>query len=449
MTRELSTVTPAKLRRERRCLLDEWDAADSATKLLEFQERIVDQIRGAEQSIKAGRGDPDALRSHIKQLRLYADGLAWRVLHPHVIRQLSKNAGDAPSLIEQREAFDRVLLSARRRVKEDGLPVLIADITNILKIGDLIVVTHPEFPQIVECKTRLPNPKHWLQGRFGRQISRGLGTIKYLSGKSVKVHGEDHVRVMVESVHKATRSWEAMASCVDAALDHGEGFLKFSEHEFLWACRQEDLSRVVRRAGETATALASPVFIGTSLGLLNMFHGLFTPPIAWPLAPGPRFALIERELVLVHLLSGAAFAVDNGECRIRVGENQARPVSVSLGAKEYQLGVRFIYDVLYGFETVESCIRGLVTFAHELEDMHRQEDELVHGDSVPAAKPEVIYLGFQEDIDRYGIAEFQDKLIVLPEELWRRMASSEEQADEPDDSPSLFHRPLPGPRHRP
>ncbi len=435
MSSELPTVTPAKLLGERRRLLDEWDAVDSATKLLEIQERIVDQIRSAEQSIKGGRGDPGSLRSHIGQLRLYADGLAWRVLHPHVIRQLAKNPSKPKSLVNQGEAFDRVLLSARRRVKEDGLPVLIADITNILKIGDLIVVTHPELPQIVECKTRLPSPKHWLRGRFGRQISRGLGTLKYLSGRPVKVHGEDHVRVVVESEHKPTRNWEAVASCVDAALDHGEGFLELSEHEFLWACRQADLSGVVRRAGEAATALASPVFLGTSLGLLNMFHGLFAPPIVWPLARGARLALVERELVLVHLLSGAAFAVDDGECRIRVGEKRARPVSVSLGAKEYQLGLRFIYDVLYGFEAVESCVRGLVIFGHELENMHREAEKLLRGGSAAGAKPEVIFLGFQEGVDRFGVAEFQDKLIVLPEELWRHMAPAEGQANELDDGP--------------
>jgi len=225
-----------QLLRERRRLLDEWDAVDSARKLLEIQEGIAEQIRDAERAIKDGSRDRDALVHHISQLRLYADGLAWRILHSHVIRQLAKNARGALSLIEQGEAFENVLRSARRYVEESGLPVLIADITNIIRIGDLILVPDPELPQILECKTRLPDPRHWMQGRIGRQISRALGTLRYLSGKPTKVHGEDHIRLVVESEHEADRNWEAVRTCVAAALDRGHGFVQLSEHELVCAC---------------------------------------------------------------------------------------------------------------------------------------------------------------------------------------------------------------------
>jgi hypothetical protein len=42
------------------------------------------------------------------------------------------------------------------------------------------------------------------------------------------------------------------------------------------------------------------------------------------------------------------------------------PIIVSLRGQEYPLSRRFIYDVVYGFETVQSCARGLLLFAHDL-----------------------------------------------------------------------------------
>lgn len=419
---------------ERRRLLEQWDAVDSASKVLEIQERIAGQIRDTERAIKDGSPDRDALVSHIGQLRLYADGLVWRVLHPHVIRQLAKNPSEPPSLINQSEAFDNVLRSARQHLEEDGLPVLIADITNIIKIGDLIVVIDPELPQIVECKSRLRHPKYWMQGRMGRQISRALGTLRYLSGKPTKVHGEDHVRHVVESQHKAERNWEAVASCVNAALNDGEGFLELSEHEFIWACRQAHLRKVLKRVGEVAKRLSSATFVGTSEGLLNMFHGLFTPPVVWPLTPEARFALIEREIVVVHLISAAAFDGDYGECRVQVTADEARPVSVLLGGKEYRLGLRFIYDVLYGFETVQSCIRGLLTFARDLRDLHSREDAVLDKVSVLGKKPKVMYLDSQEGAFRYGVGESGDNIVVASEDLWKSMPSAAGEPGMPDEA---------------
>lgn len=431
----MGETTSEELLRERRQLLDEWDAVDSARKLLEIQEGIAEQIRDAERAIKDGSRDRDALAYHISQLRLYTDGLAWRVLHPHVIRQLAKNPSNPPSLMNQGQAFDDVLRSAREHLQEDALPVLIADITNTIRIGDLIVVTHPEFPQIVECKTRLPHPRHWMQGRIGRQISRALGTLRYLSGKPTKVHGEDHVRHVVECQHKAERNWEAVASCVNGALNHGEGFLELSEHEFIWACCHAHLSKVIERVGEVAKGLSSPMFFGTSEGLLNMVDGLFPPPVVWPLALEARFALIEREIVVAHLISAAAFDGDYGECRVQVTREQASRVSVLLGGKEYRLGLRFIYDVLYGFETVESCIRGLLTFARDLKDLHSREDEAVDKVAVPGKKPKVAYLSSDEGAARYAVVESGDDIVLVPEDLWRSVPSPVPEAKVPDSAP--------------
>jgi hypothetical protein len=424
-----------RLLSERRRLLDEWDAVDSATKLLEIQEGIAEQIRDAERAIKDGSHDRDEFVRHIRQLRLYADGLAWQVLHPHVIRQLAKNPSRPPSLINQGEAFDNVLRSARQHLEEDGLPVLVADITNIIKIGDLIIVTHPEFPQIVECKTQRPHPKRWMQGRFGRQISRALGTLRYLSGKPTKVHGEDHVRHVVESQHKAERNWEAVRTCVGAALDHGHGFVELSEHELVCACHYTQLSDALDALGGRANRFPQPLFLGTSRGLFERFDGLLPPPVVWPLAPAGRFAVTEGEIVVIHFVSATALEHEGDGWRIQVTGPDPCHVSVFLEEDEYRFSDRFIADVLYGFETVDSCVSGLLTFARQVRALRTQGDEVLA--EVPGAseKPKVTYLGSEKAGLRFAVSQSGDTVTVVPEELWKSMPPPTGEAKVPDSAP--------------
>ncbi len=176
---------------------------------------------------------------HIERLRLYVDGLVWLILHPHVIRQMAKNADVPKSLLQQGDAFGLVLESAHHYYETIGVPIFIADITNVLKIGDLVVVTNTEVPMIVESKKRLPRPEHLMQGRSGRQISRAMGTMRYLREGSAKVFGDDCHRRVVESPTKALRNWNLIDEVCKSALKSGWAEVVVSEHEFMWAYRKD------------------------------------------------------------------------------------------------------------------------------------------------------------------------------------------------------------------
>jgi len=360
------TIDTNQLRSERNKLFQQCVKVDSFKELLEVQLAIADSIRQAERLLKGKRDT--TLQFHIQRLRLYADGLVWLVLHPHVVRQLAKNANVPKSLLDQGEGFDLVLQSARNHFKKLRLPVFIADITNVIKLGDLIVVTNREAPMIVESKKRLPKPEHLMQGRIGRQVSRAMGTLKYLHEGSAKVYGDDYYRHTIETPYKAQRNWEIVDKVCANGLRDGWAESGVFEHEVMWAYtrgQEQKLQSKIRQWDKKN----SVQFLGTSLGLMNMRDGFFPPPGIWPISPESRFALLEEDVVLVHLLDASVFehTSETGES-IRVDSERDFPVIVTTGGKEYPLSRRFIYDVLYGFETVESCIDGLFQFARQLHE---------------------------------------------------------------------------------
>lgn len=279
MGERVDMLNSEKMQIERKSLFARCIQVGSSEDLLAIQEQIANSICRCEHALK-GTEKKDNLKLHIKRLRLYADGLVWLVLHPHTIRQLAKNPGPPQSIEAQGEAFDQVLESARDHLTRDKVPVLIADITNVIKIGDLVLCTNPEAPQIVECKTRLPHPLLFMRGRFGRQVSRTMSTLKYLSTGSAKVFGNKLHQLVLESPHAPKRNWEALTSVCTTAVSDGHAFLQLSSREFLWAYAPENQDSILAEVAKYGENLSCG-FFGTSLGLMNMTDGLFPPPIVW------------------------------------------------------------------------------------------------------------------------------------------------------------------------
>ncbi len=412
-----------ELKSERYKLLQQSVTADSSQKLLTVQIAIAKTIRRTEESM-LNASDTTALQFHIRRLRLYADSIVWRVLHPHVIRQMAKNAVVPKSLFEQREAFDLVLQSALRHFEQRRVPVLIADITNVIKIGDLVVVTNTEAPMIVESKKKLPKPQHLMQGRRGRQISRALATLKYLrEGSAQSFGGDTHLHV-VESQHKAQRNWEVISEVGLNALRDGWAEVVLSDHEVMWAYTRGH-GNILQTEIQKWHKETSPQFFGTSLGLMNRSDGLFPPPGVWPIPLDVRFALLEEEMILAHLLDLAAFECvrDGGEA-IRVEMSEDSPVRVTTFGREYPLSLRFVYDVLYGFETVESCIDGLFEFARRLHETSLK----VIGES-SQGKPSMYPVTTTKEAMKVMSMgyEIDDDLVAMDPELLARIGSSKVQ----------------------
>ena len=354
-----------ELKSARRLLLDQLQSVDSASALLSLQLELADAIMRAEAEIAKGASNSLELHDHIQRLRKLADGGVWMILHPHAIRQLAKNEPQAPSLIGQGDGFANVLDYARQLFDKTKLPILICDITNVLSIGDLLLVNDLEEPMIVECKSRVPDTQHLMQGRTGRQLSRALRTVRYMAGETINVYGENYTRGVIETDHEATRHWAEVEEACATAVIEGMAFRLLSAGNWLWAAKPEFQDTMLDAALETIKEEEGLLQFGL---LAAARKDLYPPPCVWPIETELRHQLSEGDLLIFRIFDLNSLASQNEEgIRIEV-RNAENPIVVTIGGEELAMSPRFVNDAVYGFETVESVRKSVQLFARQAAD---------------------------------------------------------------------------------
>jgi len=143
------------------------------------------------------------------------------------------------------------------------------------------------------------------------------------------------------------------------------------------------------------------------------------PPSAWrPVSPEVRFELTECSIILFHLVSYDSLAGDYGDGQRIAVRDADYPIVVSIHDQDYPLSRRFIYEIIYGFETIQSCAKGLITFAHELTSAVTRDLP-----DVSKVKPQMWYVETTEDI---GVLFKQNNLshsdyVSMPQHLADRL----------------------------
>lgn len=380
-----------KLKDKRRLLFERLNRITNAEEVISFQIDTAKEMISLERDIARRTTNNEKLEFHIRCLRLYNDALVWWYLHPHAIRQLAKNKSNPKSLLGQGKSFDNVIDHAQNYYQQTKLPIIIADLTNIINIGDLVIVNNPEKPQIIECKTTVPAPESLLQGRIGRQVSRAIGTMEYLSKGKGKVFGQDY-SFTIQSPHRSKRNWDTVEQLGLEALRSGQAYEEVEPGNHIWAARSELKLEVIQEIDQKAKMLGD-CQMGTSLGLMNSYEGLFPPPSAWkPMCSEAKFEIIEGTVIVFHLVFFNAFKADcDGRQAIKIGR-KGNPI-VKIDDKEYSFGQRFVYDVVYGFETIQSCINGLILFARDIASANLNELP-----DIPKTKPRTWHVETLEDM---------------------------------------------------
>lgn len=137
------------------------------------------QILGEHARKGATRAEHDLFKHHRTKLRAIGDALAWLLLPAHTIRTLSKHPGrGAPPPIDTKDAA--FVMQVVDQLFRAGRVPIIADLTNVLLVGDVIAVSSGGGIEVVECKnTRIP-VRPPISGRLARQRQRGETLTHYL-----------------------------------------------------------------------------------------------------------------------------------------------------------------------------------------------------------------------------------------------------------------------------
>lgn len=349
------------------------------SRLLEFQFRLADAILEAE----ADTGKTSGFNRHAYLLRRCQDSLAFRPLAPHALRQLlGTESPRAHCISGQGDGFETTRKTAERYAK-DGHLVLLADLSHVVRVGDLIVCDNPCVPSIIEVKAGRLAPKHATQGRRGRQISRSLGTIEYLQNDYAHVLGQPIPKLALQSREAMQFNWNAVNDVAVTALREGIAIARISDYDVIIAVHAADGRPV---SGDPILGdierMRSPCFASHAVGLLRP-EMLTLPPLAWPIDDAPILSLMEEQLVVGHAIDLARFT-DPVEEGFRVlSASYDHGFLTDRSGERGTASVRFIYDVMFGYATIESTIAAL----REMHDLTKTAIEGLRGELPPQASP--------------------------------------------------------------
>lgn len=360
-----------QLRSNRRRLFDQMEKIDSPKSLLEFQLAIVEEIKKSERS--ANNDETGEHKWHIHLLRCYGDALAWELLHPHTIRNLAKNPSPPASLIDQKDGLKHTIESAHD-FTDDGIPVLISDITNCLKISDLVLCNDPELPSLVECKGGNFVPELSMRGRSGRQQSRAISVLKYLYDGKGKLYGESGSSTIIDINVDVKHTWDSVNQTVSKAIRTGFGFDISDESDIVWAFidddRYDNPPFPTKELKNLAPKFKIP-FIGCHLVPLDYANPRIPPPIVWPIYRDYKFALMEGDVVLMHLIDVEKFkkiVTKNGRVVEILRKRNVLDeycFLVEIDGKRCRLSYCFLENVVYGYETIESSAKCIIETANK------------------------------------------------------------------------------------
>lgn len=357
-----------ELQEARRALFEAFPRSPTPDDLLSFQRRLVHELLATEGERKQSGGEE--LREHIRMVRLYGDALAFQALSVYALRQLARNSGKPPSLSGQGPGFE-LALECCEVVNSQGVPALLADVTNVLKNGDLVLCVDSDAPQIVECKlSAVKDIRFERQGRRGRQRARIESIQNFLLSGKGRFFGDDRDRQTVELSTTPRYNYHIVDGIIVRALNHQPSVSQTSEFELYSAAlngEQADSEPAIRAWGVT---FGERLAIGGSSDPLRGAWPDIRPPLLWDLSDAARWALMEGDVGLVHVVRVDAFL---GQRRGAVHVQRTIETSglfpwsyeVIVDGEPLVVGPNMLLEVLYAHETIETASQRLLELAQK------------------------------------------------------------------------------------
>jgi len=242
------------------------------------------------------------------------------------------------------------------------VPVIISDITNCLKIGDIIIAAHPEKPIIVECK-RSKNTRYDAIGRRGRQLQRMNKVVEYL--RNGKVYDGEKEILTIEGTVPPKYNWITINELLHEAEKSGQSTRIVSKYEVLYVVsnwKRFDPSYGLEHA---ELDLNNPI-VTIHTEAINNTISLVPPLSIWEVDDKFKFRLTEGELLVVHIFNprgligignnyGSITGVD-----IEIPNTKELGYEVTKNDEKILLSSTFMTHISYGYQTIESVADAMI-----------------------------------------------------------------------------------------
>lgn len=357
-----------RLRDARRAIFDTFPFELAPASVVRYQEVLADEILRSEAEKRAWPSP--AVGMHLHRLRVYGDALAHMLLSRYAIRQLARNPGRPPALTGQGKAFSLVIETAYA-IAADNVCPLVADLTHSIRNGDVIACEDPHRPRIIECKTSKPKREYFeRQGRRGRQLARRTSIDHFLREGHGVIFGEDHGRDTLELTRVPEYSWTALDRLARLALDRAAVAISPQPGELISVAYTGESIDAQAAVLQMGIGPGGHAMIGTTSEALSWSPSDVPPPICWEIAPEARWALMEGEIAVTHVIHLETLIGFTREDRritavVEVSEQIPWRFEVMIGDEIVSMSATLARDVVYCHKTMTSAAEEALDAASE------------------------------------------------------------------------------------
>ena len=246
---------------------------------------------------------------------------------------------------------------------------LLCDLTNVLKVGDIVAVA-AEHVLILECKNTALPARLSLSGRLARQRARGSAAGEYLRDSRIPEPGgtREAIKFQLPQPH-----WDAVSNLADALSPGSTGAemcLLGPGDAVGLATSDADLSAFLAQLGSLASG-TTPM-LATHLDLLRQPSWTCPTPLVFPLHRWVRHDLFEARAIMVRLIdidrltsTGRTTSGTPAQLRGRRSAHQAQ-VTITVCSQDIELGPWLIEILMHTPTAVADLRQALLTQADML-----------------------------------------------------------------------------------
>lgn len=341
-----------------------------------FQYWLIREMLWAEEQIAETSADEP--KDYLANLRQLGDGLAQILIHPDTLRQLQKNSARVGRLSDQVGGLAYTLGHARALARI-GHPVVVADTTNVVRIGDVIDCKSREYPKIYEVKSKRPGRGG---GRNARQKNRIHAVIRALNEGVADMPDEEGLNVIMVSGGggKMRHQFPLVQAVVDEAL-RGRTAHRWGESgDLIFATPgQGDPDKIIATLDPLMQKIpADRRRIIYVKDFLEISLPRVPSPTVWPLSIEARLAIMHGSVLLFHVLDLQCYLDEAARAGVslKIVENSDSGFLFDVlkeGSDSWQIRIHMmaIADTAVGFRapscSAETLVQGLPGYFASLE----------------------------------------------------------------------------------